>query len=286
MLTRRLTVSLSSVVLLAALPAVTRAVVTADSVVSFASGTGAKAAYWGAPLDDASAALGLPVANHDLNDLFDGDSQVAYYDHSDLTPFSPAFTPTEVVSFGAGGHLTLHLSSPVPTSGVTLGVHTGSGLNDNGWPSGHNFPTASTFTDPRVATVEISADNGTWYSLGPVTFDVPTNYYAAGIFDPYGSGAGSAVSNFARPFTGQLSGFNNRDWQSTLDLLAGSAGGTWLDLSAAAGAPATIQYVRFSLPADSTDTFVLDSLTAVPEPTSLTLAFLGAPLLLRRRRTR
>jgi hypothetical protein len=286
MLTRHVAVvSLSAVVLLSAATAATRAAITADAVVSYDPGTGAKAAYWGAPLTDPAAALGLPAANHDLNDLYQGDSQIAFADHSALTPFSPAFTPTEVVSFGAGGHLTLHLSSPVPTTGgATLGVHTGTGLNDFAWPAGHNFPDASTFTDNRVATVEVSADNAAWYSLGgPVTFNLPTNYFAAGISDPYGNGPGSALADFSKPFTGHLADFDNLDWQGTLALLDGSAGGTWLDLSAAPGVPASIQYVRFSLPAGSPDTFVLDSLTAVPEPASLSLTLLGLPFLRRRR---
>lgn len=277
--------TLSSVVLLtAAVSGTAHAVVTADSVVNYAPGSGAKAAYWGAPLTNPAAALGLPVANHDLDDLFVDDNQIAFYDHSALTPFSPAFTPTEVVSFGAGGSLTLHLSAPVPTSGASLGVHTGTGLFDSSWPAGQNFASAATLTDPRVAVVEISADNATWYSLGPVTFNVPTNYYANGLSDPYGNGPGATVADFAQPFLGQLSDFNSRDWQSTLDLLAGSAGGTWLDLSAVPGAPAAIQYVRFSLPAGSPDTFVIDSLVAIPEPASLCLLALGALPMLRRRR--
>jgi hypothetical protein len=281
MLTRH-AVSFSVLVLAAA--ATAQSAITADAVVGYSAGTGAKAAYWGAPLNNPGAALGLPVANHDLDNLFDGESQIAFADRSALTPFSPAFTPSEVVSFGAGGQLTVRLSGPVPTYGATLGVHTGSGLNDNSWPTGQNFAAASTFTDARVAVVEISADNAAWYSLGSVTFNLPTNYYAVGLSNPYGDGPGTATADFAQPFTGTLADFNGRDWQGTLDVLAGSAGGTWIDLSAAVGAPAAIQYVRFSLPVGSADTFVLDSLTAVPEPASLALALLGTPLVLRRRR--
>jgi hypothetical protein len=286
MLTRRFTVSLSSVVLLSALSATARAVITADSVVSYDPGAGAKTAYWGAPLDNPAAALGLPASNHDVPDTFDGDNtQITYADHSVLSPFNAAYAPDEVVSFGAGGHLTLHLSAPVTTGGVTLGVHTGTGLNSVLFSNGQNLDTADVYTDRRVAVVDVSADNDHWFSLGSVTFELPSNYYSAGLTGPYVDGPGTAVADFAQPFTGHLSDFDGRDWQGTLDVLAGSAGGTWLDLSGI-GAPASIQYVRFSLPANSANTFVLDSLTAVPEPASLALISLGAPLLLRRRRTR
>ena len=283
MLTRH---ALSFSVLLAT-AAVSHAAITADAVVSYNPGTGAKSAYWGAPLNVAGSALGIPASNHDVADTFDGPNQVTYADQSVLSPFNAAYAPNSVVSLGAGGHLTLRLSSPgATTGGRTLGVHTGTGLNSVLFSNGQNLDPAGTYTDDRAAVVEVSADNVTWFSLGQVTFELPSNYYSAGLSGPYGSGPGSVVADFSKPFTGQLSDFSGKDWQGTLDVLAGSGGGTWLDLSAATGAgalPSAVQYVRFSLPTGSPETFVLDAVTAVPEPTSLGILLAGALVGLRRR---
>jgi hypothetical protein len=60
------------------------------------------------------------------------------------------------------------------------------------------------------------------------------------------------AANLGQPFLGSLSSFNGLDWQQTLAVLNGSAGGTWLDLSGvktANGQPITgVNYIKFSVP--------------------------------------
>ena len=85
-----------------------------------------------------------------------------------------------------------------------------------------------------------------------MTFDVPTNGYTD-LTDPYSSSAGSVPSDFQQPFTGGLSSFGGLSYfdaggPDMLDLLAGSGGGTWLDISGTG--LSRVGYIRFSLSND------------------------------------
>jgi hypothetical protein len=237
------------------------ALTTSDSVVSYVSG--------GDAYNDSSAALGLPEADTGFGTI--------------LTPFNAAWQDTDLTGISPGGSLELHLSQPVTTTGRTLGIHAGVGLVDTAWPTGVAASPAVTYTSLRQATVQVSANGADWVSLGDIAFDLPTNYYSEGITSPGNASLpGTGVADFSKPFTGDLSDFSGRNWTGVLELLDGSAGGTWLDLSKTG--LSQVSYVKFDV--GTGQRMLLDSVVgvAVPEP-GIALILLGAGLLgLRRRR--
>lgn len=232
----------------------------ATSVVNYTSGT-----LVAPTLNHPESALGIPTADTGFGVL---------------TPFNPAFDPAHIVEIGPGGSLILQLATPAPTgAGKTIGVHAAVGLTDIDFPNGNPGPTATLFTGARSASVLVSDDNVRWHALGVQSFDLPTNYYAAGITTPtFQTEPGTLVADFAKVFDHALTEFNGRNWPSILTLLDGSAGGKWLDLT---GVPyPNVNYVRFDV-ADG-QRMILDAVAVVPEPnTGLALAMIA--ILLKRR---
>jgi hypothetical protein len=166
-----------------------------------------------------AAALGMPSADTSFGVL---------------TPFNSAFLGSHITGIGSGGSLTLRLGAAAATGqGATIGVHAAVGLIDNDFPNGFAGPVATPYTNPRSAGVSVSHDGAQWFSLGEHTFDLPTNFYSEGVTTPgFQEQPGTRIANFTQPFTRPLSDFDGRNWGQILSLLDGSAGGSWLDLSA------------------------------------------------------
>ena len=80
----------------------------------------------------------------------------------------------------------------------------------------------------------------------------------------YDNGVAKPVADFSRPFAGTLSDFNGLTYPQILQLLGGSGGGNWLDVTRTG--LSSVEYVRFDVPAGAGDRLVLDAVTAVPEP--------------------
>jgi hypothetical protein len=260
--------------------------VTTCAQAQFAAGVvsydpGAKSA---SGLTNASAALGEP-------ERFTGEGGFPGV----VSPFNPPFLGSEIVSVGEGGHITLRLSHyAVPQAvGPEIGVFENVGLIDTDFPNGQAGMPAGTFGPIDSAIVDVSTDGATWVSLGSVAFDVPTNGYTD-LTDPFSSVAGSVPSDFQQPFTGSLASFDGLPYHDAgapdmLGLLAGSGGGTWLDISATG--LTQVGFIRFSL-ADDFDAntrlnFELDAVSIahaavgallVPEPAPIILG--GLALLL------
>ena len=226
----------------------------ADQVVSYTPGTllATDSSY-----DNPAAALG------GLNPLAGSYDGINYY----LTPFDSAYSSSDLVEIGAGGSLVLKLAQTASTNGYTIGVHTGLGLIDSAYPEGTNTNPATYFNSfIRQADVLVSADGVNWGNLGTVTFDNPSNYYAGSTTDPEGLVPGvGPLANVGEPFLGSLSSFNGLNWQQTLSVLNGSAGGTWLNLSGVRdenGNPITgVNYIEFVVPANPP----LEPNTSIPE---------------------
>jgi len=255
----------------------------AEQVISFSGGS-----MPASGLGFASSALGEP-SRYTADDNFP----------SVVSPFSPPFSTSQIVSVGEGGQITLRLSHfAIPqASEPEIGVFANVGIADNDFPNGLAGNPPFTFGIDS-AEVSVSEDGLAWSSLGSVTFDIPTNGYTDSA-SPFADSPGSSLSDFQQPFTGALSDFAGRTYagggSDMLDLLAGSGGGTWLDIS---GTGLTkVGYVRFSV-ADDLDggtslNFELDAVSVshaalgqrtVPEPATAILigfALLTLPVLRR-----
>src|SRR5690348_16114391 len=155
-----------------------------------------------------------------------------------VTPFNPPFEENELVDVGLGGSITLQLSSPIPVNGansVHVGVFTSAGLNDPSF-SGQAETTARTFAGTEyaadgTAVIEGASTLGDFKSLGRVTLANPTQGFS-NQSTPYDFPTPAANSDFDKPFTGDLSSFNGLNSGEITTLLAGSAGGNWIDVSA------------------------------------------------------
>lgn len=209
-------------------------------------------------LQNAPAALGSPAADTTFGVL---------------TPFNAAFDSSQIMGIGAGGSLTLQLAAPAATgAGYTLGVHAAVGLVDTDWPNGTAGPVAEMYTNPRTAAVSVSDDNDRWFSLGQFTFASPTNYYSQGVVTPgYQPEPGTIAADFSKPFVAQLADFNGLNWAAILSLLDGSAGGSWLDLTAVPY-PA-VNYVRFDV-TEPGARMIVDAVAVAPEPATLAAAMI------------
>jgi hypothetical protein len=220
-----------------------------------------------------------------------------------VSPFNPPYLPSDIVSIGEGGQITLRLSNyAIPQSGglPEIGIFENVGLVATDFPNVRAGSPATAFGIDS-ANVEVS-DNGThWVSLGSVTVDVPSNGYTD-LSDPFSATPGSALSDFQQPFVGNLNSFDGLAYSDSanfdmLDLLAGSGGGKWIDISSAGFSQ--VGYIRFSVPDDGNpnvgQNFELDAVsishvalgaTTVPEPTMLSLVgWAIVPLVRRRRRS-
>ncbi|MEX2317171.1 MAG: hypothetical protein WD669_08465, partial [Pirellulales bacterium] len=126
-----------------------------------------------------------------------------------VSPFSPPFLSSEIVSIGEGGQLTLRLSNyALPqAAGSEIGIFSNFGLIDASYPNGQAGSPAGGFGPPDRAQVEVSANGLDWSTLGITTFDLPANGYTD-LADPYAVSPGAAASDFQQPFTGSLSSFD------------------------------------------------------------------------------
>ena len=243
----------------------------AAEVISYSAGTTATPGY-----TNAATALGAP-------ERFTGEGVFPGV----VSPFNPPFLTNELVSIGETGQLTLRLSYyAISQPGVPeIGIFSNVGIADMNYPNGQAGSPATTFGFDSAA-VEVSADGLSWTSLGLHAFDVPANGYTD-LTDPYSSATGSVQSDFQRPFIGGLGSFSGLRYfdaggTDVLDMLAGSGGGTWLDISGTG--LAQVGYIRFTVPIDLTPgvdaNFELDAVSishaalggaTVPEPATLVL---------------
>ena len=236
----------------------------ADTVISYNSGTGFAAGF-----TNATTALGAPASGTSIN------------------PFSPAFRNTQLVSLGAGGWLTLHLSTPILNAasnpfGVDFIIFGNSGFTiTNGNFSGGGITDGSLFGNNTGSTrVEVSADGANWFTLNPAL--APT---VDGLFPTDGGG------NPQLPVNPALTGasFAGLGLSGIRSLYAGSTGGTGFDLAWAQDANGdsasltSADFVRIDVLSGKSE---IDAISVVPEPSMFAMALLGAALLgLQRRKT-
>lgn len=191
----------------------------ASSVISYAPGSNAATGYTN-PL----SALGAP-------ELLTGEG----IDPSVVTPFQPAFLPSEIVSIGAGGQLTLGFSPPIVDHpgnpfGIDLIIFGNSFFIDAAYPQG--------VVGGLVAdggTIELSADGTSWISLPGLAADGHFPTLAFSDSGAYDSAVGSNATDPCRPVDPALGvdSLIGLSYAELIDAYDGGSGGTGVDIKAA-----------------------------------------------------
>ena len=223
----------------------------ATSVVDYNSGTGFAAGF-----TNATAALGAPASG------------------ASITPFAPPFSKSQIVSIGAGGDITLQMSTPIVNDpldpyGIDFNIFANEFfVNSSSGVSGLFFHSASLL-------VQVSQDDSTWYTLNPVLAP-----QAGELFPTSGSG------NPLVPVNPSLTtaDFTGKNLAGILALYGGSAGGTGYDLAWALDGGGnsvnltSADYVRIEVQAGVLDLDALSIVSPVPEPATWTLILTGTAL--------
>ncbi|MGJ8637608.1 MAG: hypothetical protein ACSHX5_12255 [Phycisphaerales bacterium] len=251
----------------------------ATSVLSYDSGSNAVAGY-----TDASTALGSA-------ERFTGEGVFP----SGVTPFNPAFGTDEIVSIGAGGHLSLGFDRAITNSashvfGVDLIIFSNAGFSDTTWTDAdpNNDGTGFTGANPFIfggggaATVQVSADGINWITATTTTLDLfPTLGYSdftdATPFTP-----GSVESDFTLALDPTLTAADmaNMSFDDIRDFYNGSGGGVGIDIASTGLSSAS--FVRFLN--ESGEAFEIDAVAVVPAPSALMIASVFGFGAMRRRR--
>ncbi|HTO70354.1 MAG TPA: hypothetical protein VMR31_10875 [Myxococcota bacterium] len=242
----------------------------ATQVISYVPGTNAQVGY-----DDPSTSLGAPSRVTGTGP-FDGD----------VTPFNAPYQPTDVVSIGAGGELTVKFDHPITDDphhsyGIDLLVFGNAFLGldfDTGIADG------TLFDEP--GHIAVSQDGVTWVNVPNVFADslFPTLGFQ-NTPGPFASG-GTIPTDFTKPVNPALTAasFAGKDIAGVSALYAGSGGGAGIDLSVL-GLP-WIEYVRVFQPAGDAFSTEVDAFAAVPEPGMPTLLGVAGLALVGRRSRR
>lgn len=207
----------------------------ADGVVAYSAGTGFATEFGsGIGYTNATAALGEP--SRVTPGTFGGP----------VDPFSPPFSKEQLVSIGAGGSLTLRMSSPIPNDpnhrfGIDFTLYGNSGfVITNGNFSGGGITDGSLFSgNPGATRVSVSQDGQTYYQLDPNRAPAVDT-----LFPTDGSGSFDLPVNPA--FTS--ADFAGLGLDGIRNLYAGSGGGLGFDLAwaqDAIGQSVSLDDVRF-----------------------------------------
>lgn len=219
----------------------------ASSVVSYAPGSGAGASY-----QQPSAALGEPSR-------FTG----VGIEPGAVTPFRPPFLPTEVVSVGRGGHLTVAFDAPVSDDprhphGIDLIVYGNAFCADLAYPAG-----VAGWTYSEGGLIEVSANGTEWLAVPGAAADggLPT----LGWTDcaPYAVLPGTVPTAFDLPVDPAVTADTmiGMPWADLVAAYGGGGGGTGIDLAAVGLTEA--RYVRIRVPADAASVPEVDAVVAV-----------------------
>lgn len=226
----------------------------ADAVMSYNSGAGFATGF-----TNASAALGAPALG------------------ASVTPFAPPFSKSQIVSVGAGGEITLQMSTPIVNNpddpyGVNFIL-----FANQFFVEGSGGKASGLFDHAASIEVQVSQDDSTWYTLNPALAPQPGTLYPT-------AGNGNPLLPVNPALT--LSDFEGQNLAGIESLYDGSAGGTGYDLSwAETGGGASVDlssadYVRIEVQSGVLDLDAASVVQAVPDRmmTAFALAGLGAGL--------
>ncbi|MBO6512698.1 MAG: hypothetical protein JJ974_01880 [Phycisphaerales bacterium] len=251
----------------------------ATSVLSYDAGSNAAVDY-----TDASTALGSA-------ERFTGEGVFP----SGVTPFNPAFGTDEIVSIGAGGHLSLGFDRAITNNashlfGVDLIIFSNAGIADTTWTDAdpNNDGTGFTGANPFIfgaggaATVQVSADGVNWITATTTKLDLfPTLGYSDFIdATPFSPGSVETDFTLAMDPTLAASDLANMTFAELRDFYNGSGGGVGIDIASTGLESAS--FVRFLN--ESGEAFEIDAVAVVPAPSTLMIASLLGLGAVRRRR--
>ena len=247
----------------------------ASSVVSYNSGVGFQSGY-----THASSALGEPSR---VTPGFYG---------GPVDPFNAAYLTNQVVSIGAGGSLTVQFASPILNNpanafGRDFNIFGNAGfVITNDLDIDWNFigtPTTdgSLYGADAISTrVSVSSDGVNFYTLNPALAPLVDSLFPTDGIGDFGLMVNPSLNtaSFAGKTLADISALYN-----------GSGGGASFDISWAQDglgqsvSLSSVEFVRIEVLGGNAE---IDGLVAVPEPTMVSLALLGAGALMVARRKR
>jgi len=189
-----------------------------------------------------------------------------------VTPFNAPWMSDQLVSVGAGGHLTVSFDEPITNDpahafGADLIIFGNAFFGDASWPDGQ----VSGLFEDGPFTISVSADGTSFTPLAETFNDglFPTLGYQD-LTGPYDANPGSVPSDFTKPVDPGLTmtDFDDRSFDDIVALYDGSGGGIPVDI-ASAGLD-EVFYVRIDVPAGATSP-EFDAFATVPEPAALLL---------------
>lgn len=202
--------------------------------------------------------------------------------------FNPAFLPSQIVSIGEGGHLTVRFDEPVSESashlyGIDLIIF------GNAFFAGDfsMFPEVrqqdpATLFDTDGGWIEVSADGVNFVRVAELADRLfPTQGYLDG--GPFDVLPGASLTDFRRPVNPALTlaDFDGLSYADSVALYDGSGGGTPIDL--AQTGLASVSYVRVSVPDDGNPDTAhkaeIDAFASVPEPATAAVMLLAMALI-------
>jgi hypothetical protein len=219
----------------------------ATTVVRYTAGSGAGGSY-----QNPASALGPPTR-------FTG----VGIEPGAVTPFRPAFMPSEIVSIGRGGELVLAFDEPIFDDashpfGVDLIVYGNAMCGDIAYPGG-----VAGWVFAEGGSIDLSIDGVTWFTVPNATADggLPTLGWTD--IAPYSTAPGTQPTDPALPIDPQINAetIAGMSWPELLAVYGNSAGGTRIDL-ADAGMTAA-RFIRIRVAADAASVPEVDAVVAV-----------------------
>jgi hypothetical protein len=203
-----------------------------------------------------------------------------------VTPFNPPFLPSEIVSIGEGGDLTLRFDQPVTHDprnpyGIDLLIFGNCFYKDLDYPNG----VAGDVISAGHGLVQVSADGAAWFNIpgAPADAPFPTLGYSD-LTDPYSTVPGNVLSDFTRPVNPAFDP-KGHTFSEIVAAYAGSGGGSGVDIGPTG--LSAIQYVRIVNPVGSGATVEIDAVSDVsPVPGPGACVVFGAAALSYSRRRR